>query len=203
MTGLQSESITALMPALLDAQGEFKPAVKDAENPHFGSTFLSLGGVLNATAAALRGHRIAIVQLTDVDDQGRAVLLTRLVHESGEWIGARYPLNPVKNDPQAYGSALTYARRYGLMSLLGIVAEDDDGHDATEQPKQQRTREAAEPDAPFDTTPWEAKIAASSTTDELARVGSEVKATPMPDSARTVLRAQYAERLNELAGVTA
>lgn len=58
-------------------------------------------------------------------------------------------------------------------------------------------------ETPFDTTPWEAKIAASTTTDELARVGQELKAETVPDSAATLLRAHYAERLNELAGVAA
>lgn len=128
----QSESIAQLMPAYLAAQAAFKPAVKDAQNPHFGSSFVSLGGVLGAVTEALRENELAVLQLTDVEPDGRTVLLTRLVHVSGEWIGGRYPVNPVKNDPQAYGSALTYARRYGLMALLGVVAEDDDGHAASQ-----------------------------------------------------------------------
>jgi hypothetical protein len=58
------------------------------------------------------------------------VLVTRLIHESGEWLGSRYPVHPVKADPQGEGSALTYARRYALMALVGIAPEDDDGNAA-------------------------------------------------------------------------
>ena len=188
---LQS-SITKLMPALINAQAKFKPAVKDAENPHFGSAFVSLTGVLNAVTDALREQRIAVLQLTDVEPDGRTVLLTRLVHESGEWIGGRYPINPVKQDPQSYGSALTYARRYALMSLVGIAPEDDDGHAASQAP-------AEEP--MFDTDPWVQKISAASTLDDLARVADELRTVNMPQGARTWLQGVYKQRSGELAPV--
>src|SRR5690606_24979315 len=70
-----------------------------------------------------------IVQQTDIED-ARTVLITRLVHESGEWIAGKYPIHPVKADPQGEGSALTYARRYALMAIAGIAPEDDDGNAA-------------------------------------------------------------------------
>jgi len=126
---LSSDTITKITPALIKAQGEFAPAVKAKVNPHFKSKYVPLDIVLDAIAGPLRDNGIAIVQQTDICD-GRTVLLTRLVHESGEWIAGRYPVHPVKADPQGEGSALTYARRYALMAIAGIAPEDDDGNAA-------------------------------------------------------------------------
>jgi hypothetical protein len=117
------------MPAFIKAQGNFAPALKSATNPHFKSKYVALDGVIDAVAAPLRDQGIAIVQMTDVED-ARTILVTRLIHASGEWIGSRYPVHPVKADPQGEGSALTYARRYALMALVGIAPEDDDGNAA-------------------------------------------------------------------------
>jgi hypothetical protein len=128
---LTSDSISAFMPAFLKAQAAFKPAIKDATNPHFKSKYVALDGVLEAVAKPLRDCGIAIVQQTDIED-AQTILITRLIHESGEWIAGRYPVHPVKADPQGEGSALTYARRYALMALVGIAPEDDDGNAATE-----------------------------------------------------------------------
>ena len=127
---LTSESITTIMPAFIKAQGNFAPALKQANNPHFKSKYVALDGVIDAVAAPLRAEGIAIMQMTDVQD-ARTILETRLIHASGEWIGSRYPVHPVKADPQGEGSALTYARRYALMALVGIAPEDDDGNAAT------------------------------------------------------------------------
>lgn len=125
-----SETITAIMPALLKAQAAFAPAVKAKVNPHFKSKYVPLDAVLDAIAEPLRNNGIAILQPTTIQD-ARTVLVTRLVHETGEWIEGRYPVHPVKSDPQGEGSALTYARRYALMALVGIAPEDDDGNAAT------------------------------------------------------------------------
>lgn len=133
---LTSETITKIMPALIKAQGDFKPAVKDAVNPAFARganpkpSYVTLAQAIDSVSEALRGNGIALVQMTDVQD-GRTILETRLIHESGEWIASRYPVHPVKADPQGEGSALTYARRYALMALVGIAPEDDDGNAAT------------------------------------------------------------------------
>ncbi len=127
---LTSESITAIMPAFIKAQGQFAPALKSTTNPHFKSKYVALDGVIDAVAEPLRAEGIAIMQQTDVTEHGGIILITRLIHASGEWIASRYPVHPVKNDPQGEGSALTYARRYALMALAGIAPEDDDGNAA-------------------------------------------------------------------------
>lgn len=148
---LTSDSITKIMPALIKAQGEFAPAVKAKVNPHFKSKYVPLDAVLDAIAGPLRANGIAILQQTDIED-ARTVLVTRLVHESGEWLAGKYPVHPVKADPQGEGSALTYARRYALMALAGIAPEDDDGNAAVKAAE----RQAATKVTPSDGV-WEAQ----------------------------------------------
>ena len=132
---LTSDTITKITPALIKAQAEFKPAVKDAVNPAFARgqnpkpSYVTLAQAIDSVSDALRANGIALIQQTDIQD-ARTVLVTRLIHESGEWIAGRYPVHPVKADPQGEGSALTYARRYALMALVGIAPEDDDGNAA-------------------------------------------------------------------------
>lgn len=150
---LNSESITKIMPAFIAAQGQFKPAVKDAKNPHFKSAYVTLDGAIAAVSEALRANGIALMQQTDLEE-GRIILHTRLIHTSGEWLASRYPVHPVKADPQGEGSALTYARRYALMALVGIAPEDDDGNAAVKAAEREANRgtplggvwEALEPD---------------------------------------------------------
>lgn len=198
MTELASESIVKIMPALLKAQGEYGPVVKDATNPHFGSKFLSLVGVIDAVGEALRKNKIAIVQQTDRHDDGITVLVTRLIHESGEWLGSVYPLRPVKADPQSEGSALTYARRYALMALTGIAPEDDDGNAASHE----RSAGRSEPD-PFDTPPFdptycENLIDSATTLAELSDVAQALNQIQMPEDAHRLLLARYGARKTEL-----
>jgi hypothetical protein len=125
----QSPTIGALAAALSKAQAAYKPAVKDSANPFFKAHFLSLAGALDACRDALTSNGLALVQAVDASGD-KLVLHTTLLHSSGEWIGSAYPINPVKNDPQGIGSACSYARRYSLMALVGIAAEDDDGEAA-------------------------------------------------------------------------
>lgn len=127
---LQSENIEVIVPALIKARAAFKAAVKDASNPHFKSQYVTLDGVVDSVNDALLANGVFCTQQTDVVE-GRTVLYTRFLHESGQWIGSAYPVHPIKNDPQAEGSALTYARRYALMALAGIAPEDDDGNAAS------------------------------------------------------------------------
>ena len=133
------QSITA---ALAAAQAEMGKALKQANNPHFRSKYADLGSVSDACLPALNKHGIAVIQPTLDDETGRYVE-TRLIHASGESLSCRVPLIVQKNDMQGYGSAVTYARRYGLMCMAGIAPEDDDGNAAAaaapkEQPRQRR-----------------------------------------------------------------
>ncbi len=128
---MRSESLTKLIPALILAKTHFAPALKDKVNPAFRSGYVSLDGVLDATEDHLMNQGLVVVQTTDVDPTANGIfLVTTLYHDSGEFICSRYVLWPAKADPQGYGSAMTYARRYCLMAILGIAPEDDDGNAA-------------------------------------------------------------------------
>ncbi len=124
-----SEKLDELAGALAKAQGEIKPAVKSSANPFFKSQYAALPEVVEACRAALAKHGLAFTQIVKYD-KDETWLETMLIHSSGQWLKGAYPIRPVKNDPQGLGSAQTYARRYSLMAIVGIVAddEDDDGN---------------------------------------------------------------------------
>lgn len=128
-----SEQLNDLYSALALAQGEMEAASKDGKNPHFKSTYATLQSVIESVRGPLSKHGLSIMQLPDFTEHG-VVLVTRLAHKSGQWIESFYPVTPVQNTPQAFGSALTYAKRYCLMSFLMVPADDDDGNAATAKP---------------------------------------------------------------------
>ena len=116
--------------AFVAAQKEFAPALKTSTNPHFKSKYASLDACIEAVIDALNNHGIGLLQKCHPDDSGVSVE-TILLHGSGEQLsGGILHVPAAKNDPQGYGSALTYARRYSLMATCGIAPEDDDGNSA-------------------------------------------------------------------------
>ena len=123
----------SIFAALAAAQMEMGPALKDSANPAFRSKYADLASVMQACMGALNKHGICVMQPTGEDEAGRYVK-TILAHTSGETVECRVPLIVGKNDMQGYGSAVTYARRYGLMSMAGIAPEDDDGNAAAKSP---------------------------------------------------------------------
>ena len=116
--------------ALAHAQMQMGKALKSASNPHFKSKYADLASVTDACLPALNANGIAVIQPTVDDDTGRYVKTVLIHGASGETLECRVPLIVGKNDMQGYGSAVTYARRYGLMSMAGIAPEDDDGNAA-------------------------------------------------------------------------
>lgn len=117
--------------ALVKAQKEFAPALKTNTNPHFKSKYVGLDGCVEAVIDALNNNGIMLMQKNHPSDSGVAVE-TIFIHESGESISGGVLTVPAsKQDPQGYGSALTYARRYSLMAACGIAPEDDDGNAAS------------------------------------------------------------------------
>jgi hypothetical protein len=135
-----SDTINEIAGALAKAQGAMKPAVKDANNPHFKSKYADLASNVEAARAPLADNGIAVLQEATTGERGISVA-TRLVHSSGQWIAfdpLTVPLS--KQDAHGVGSALTYARRYALGAALGLVAEDDDGNAAVSHPPQTQTR---------------------------------------------------------------
>jgi hypothetical protein len=117
--------------ALVKAQRGFAPALKTSTNPHFRSKYVDLAGCVEAVVDSLNAAGIALIQRTSQDDTGVTVE-TVFVHESGEMLECgKLHVPAAKQDPQGYGSALTYARRYSLMAACGIAPEDDDGNAAS------------------------------------------------------------------------
>ena len=126
----KSESIKTIAPALHKAQGQIKAALKDSTNPHFRSKYADLSSVIEAVKPALQANGITFLQGVHDAVEGVAVE-TMLLHTSGEWLSSVMRIPAVKQDAQGYGSAITYGRRYGLQSMCGVPAEDDDGNAAT------------------------------------------------------------------------
>lgn len=127
--------------AFIKAKRAFAPALKDKTNPAFRSKYADLGACLEAVDDALLINGIAVYQETFEDASGVTVE-TVFLHESGEVIRCgKLHVPAAKQDPQGYGSALTYARRYSLMAACGIAPEDDDGNAASQ------SRQPARPQA--------------------------------------------------------
>jgi hypothetical protein len=117
--------------ALVKAQKEFGPALKKSNNPYFTSKYADLATVVEAVIDGLNNNGIFLTQKCHESTDGVNVE-TLLLHESGESLSCGVLHVPAsKQDPQGYGSALTYARRYSLMAACGIAPEDDDGNAAS------------------------------------------------------------------------
>lgn len=127
-----SDSIAQIAEALAKAQGQIDDASKGSKNPYFNSKYADLAAVRSAIREPLAVNDIAIVQLPRTLT-GEVEVETMLMHKSGEFISESLRLPVGKWDAHGIGSAITYARRYGLMAILGIAAEDDDGNAAVEK----------------------------------------------------------------------
>lgn len=124
-----------LYPALLAFQEEAPALQKTAINPHFNSKFVSLDVLTEAVTPLLNKHGLIWTALPGHTENGSPTLNYALVHaETGEKLTGAMALLPQKVDPQGQGSAITYARRYALMAVLSLVAdEDDDGNEASKK----------------------------------------------------------------------
>ena len=132
---MQSQEINALATALVSAQAEFSAVPKGSTNPFFKSKYAALPDVVASAGPVLAKHGLAVSQHVTTNEQGADMLITYLLHVSGEYIAHGMMLHMVKDDPQAQGSAITYARRYAYMSALGLVADDDDDGNSASKAK--------------------------------------------------------------------
>lgn len=164
-----SESIKQLAAALAKAQGQIEGAKKDSKNPFFKSDYADLASVWDAIREPLAANGLSVVQACEnptvvmpdttvaVKDTKIVTVVTRLCHESGEWIEGSFSLCPIAKkdkddngrviqgapnviDPQSMGSAITYARRYALAAIVGVYQIDDDANGAS-HPPQGRTQQ--------------------------------------------------------------
>lgn len=140
-----SESIANIAPALAKAQAAMAAAVKDANNPAFGSKYADLASVVDAIKPALTANGISYIQSPVTTDKDEVGIETLLLHSSGEYILSEPWFLPVaKANAHGFGSALTYCRRYALAAVCGLKADDDDGNAAATATPAKRPNTATE-----------------------------------------------------------
>lgn len=123
-----STEIDKISESLALAALKFKPIEKNKINPHFKTKYADLSSVIDGTRDALAEQGIFVIQSSYIDN-GRLILITKLLHKSGQWLENDISLKIAQDTPQGLGSILTYSRRYGLCAILNVVGdEDDDGN---------------------------------------------------------------------------
>ena len=131
-----------IFSALVKAQKEFGPALKSSTNPHFRTKYAALDACIEAVIDALNNNGIMLMQQTHPCDDG-VIVETTFIHESGQLFSAgKLHIPAGKHDPQGFGGALTYARRYSLQAACGIAPEDDDANKATASYNERKKPEA-------------------------------------------------------------
>ncbi len=133
----QSEQINELALALSKVQGSISPAKKDSNNPFFKSKYADLTSVWDSCRQQLSLNQIAVVQTLD-DTETHLVIVTTLMHSSGQWIKSKMMMEKViadkvtktdrKMNAQEIGASTTYLRRFSLAAIVGVCTEDDDGN---------------------------------------------------------------------------
>jgi ERF superfamily len=122
----ESDQTNEIATALSKAQGDFPGIYNNKSNPHFKSSYADIDTIFKAVRSPLAKNGLCITQQTQITGEGMTILTTRIRHSSGQWIETRARLMPPKNDAQSYASALTYMRRYQILSILGAAQSDDD-----------------------------------------------------------------------------
>lgn len=164
--------------AILAAQMEMGNATKGSSNPFFKSKYADLNAIREACMPALHNHGISCLQPT-VHIDGKNFIKTILLHESGETFeGLTEIIYSKINDAQAQGSGITYARRYGLQSLLNIGADDDDGNKASMPIAAKKANPTVEAQSDiYEFSEWASEIGKVKTIDELMALYNGNKAT--------------------------
>jgi len=147
-----SEQINEIAEALAKAQGKIGHAHKDSNNPFFKSKYADLSSVIDASRQALVENGISVIQSPEVGGEAVSVT-TRIMHSSGQWIESTISAQPKDATPQGIGSAVTYLRRYGYSSMIGIAASDDDGQAASVDRVQRQPLRVAPESSPPESPP--------------------------------------------------
>ena len=133
------EGKNSLYKGMFKFRTQLKQPKLDGDNPFFKSGYVTLEGVQKAVDEALKDTGLSYVQMVYNDGNGGAGVETVIMHEDGEVLSSgQLSLRPTKNDPQGYGSAITYAKRYQLAAMFGISSDKDDDGNAASQPQQQQ-----------------------------------------------------------------
>ncbi|MGD9560840.1 MAG: ERF family protein [Pyrinomonadaceae bacterium] len=127
-----SENICDLAKALATVQASLSPVTRGSTNTYFHSKYADLSSVWESCREPLAKNGLCVIQGNRVGEANTLIVVTTLIHESGQWVQSELCLPLSKSDPQGVGSAMTYGRRYGLAAIVGIVADaDDDGNAAS------------------------------------------------------------------------
>jgi hypothetical protein len=127
-----SEKCGELAKAMLAVQGAVSNVLRDATNPHFKNRYATLENVVAAIRPPCVANNLVVMQAAGEPSGGMIPVETRIIHaESGEWMKSTIALPATKPDAQGFGSAITYACRYSLMSLFNLPPADDDGNAAS------------------------------------------------------------------------
>lgn len=193
-----SADLGELFAALAKAQGEFAGVQRDATNPHFKSSYATLGAVIDATRDARAKNGLAVIQMPG--NYGVSVAVTTLLgHTSGQWIESTVYVAPGKFDAPGVGSVISYLRRYAMMAVFGIAPEDDDGNAAVARP------ERPAPSPPLRQYPPSSKVSPAVAPQNIAaddgraafgRISAKVKAAQNESQCRGI----YDELLDEWGG---
>lgn len=144
-----SENTKEINTALASAQKDIGFALKDTNNSFFKAKYADLASVWRAVQEPLGNNGLSVTQSPGVDlIDGKlfVTVTTRLQHVSGEWICGTCYLPSLKHDPQSYGAAITYARRYSLAAFLGVIQDDDDAESAMNRKAESATKQEAKPE---------------------------------------------------------
>lgn len=129
-----SESIKNIAAALVKAQSEMGAVVKGADNPYYKSKYADINDVIKTVKEVLNNNGIAFLQplkVKEVANEKVNIVETMLLHTSGEYLVGEIEVIVKDKDPQKLGMSVTYSRRFGLQSMVGLPAEDDDGNTAS------------------------------------------------------------------------
>jgi hypothetical protein len=128
-----SENIAEFAKAFAAAQGMMRSASKDASNPFFKSSYSTLASVIEAIREPFASNGLSFSQPCKIKEDGSVIVETIIMHSSGQYIIGEITGKPVKNDPQAIGSLVSYLKRYLLQAMAGIASADDDAESAVER----------------------------------------------------------------------
>ena len=130
-----TDSKKTVAESISDFNKIFPGFEKDKTNPHYSSRYVSLDGVIQSIKKPLADAKLFLVQTTTITENGDPVLLTTIENADGDKISGTMPLVMERQNAQGFGSALTYARRYSICTMLNLVeADDDDGEGACATP---------------------------------------------------------------------
>lgn len=189
-----SDTITAIATALAKAQGEIEDATKTGINPAFRSKYADLAAVRAVIREPLAVNDLSIVQFPRTVSGGVEVE-TMILHKSGEYLAETLFMPVSKYDAHGVGSGITYARRYGLMSLLCLAADDDDGNAAAERAPTPAPKAAKSVDPKLLTAAIQAGEAAARKQGE---VGAANWWTSLPNDLRAAIPADDKARIKQI-----